>query len=752
MATFIPNVTDVFPEPSLFTPDFSFMDKMLQRRKAMYDQGFSQVNSAYNYINRETTNPYNTKVKDQFLRQAKDNLKNLSSMDLSQFQNVEAANSVFAPFHNNTDVVGDQAYTEHVNREIALGNSFRTKDGGKEFNQRNIDYITQQKNWFAQDTPDTWKDYYGSKRSYIPYYDDSKEVQEAMKNFKPSHTKTIQKNGFYLQVTDDKSYYEGEIKQYLEAVLSDKAKQQWRINGAVMYGDNPGLLTESINKQASVDLPKIQSTIDDLNIEIRREKDPTKIDELTKKRDGFIAQQETYNNDLNTIKSGDLKFLRKNSEQLGYNIYYNNKIAELAKGFSHVDIEQDIKFDDVAMMFWKNDQDWRMAQWKRGNEVEDRDLKLANDLKIAALKDKEGKLPLLIESGSTMPVSYTLESIKDQIEIYANDASAAQADLKREMRTKMGLDPSKGITDKEFNIYVKNHPKDAKVLAYVQKKNLVETSARDLSMWSKNANTYAATKMGKIWQAYVNLGNVKKKRALTPYEQSAYDQAGEAYTKYYHEFHDDKFTLTGASTFAYAINPADKDFKAAAGAVASYTNLDISSIGSVAYVPNADGTLDIRFTYQHDPAKTDWKKDNAEKIIKDKLAGTGASLGSWSPDNVVTIKNAKAAIKGIEKFDPYNGIDHTTRLTLLHMANTSLPVDGTAEFTFPMRSREGSNVLFRVVKQTGPTGDTYYLKSNRGTILTDDSGTGYSSAEDVGQNLKILSQQSDAIIKNLLNR
>jgi hypothetical protein len=111
MATFIPNVTDVFPEPSLFTPDFAFMDKMLQRRKAMYDQGFAQVNSAYNYINRETTNPYNTKVKDQFLRQAKDNLKNLSSMDLSQFQNVEAANSVFGPFQNNTDVIGDQAYS-----------------------------------------------------------------------------------------------------------------------------------------------------------------------------------------------------------------------------------------------------------------------------------------------------------------------------------------------------------------------------------------------------------------------------------------------------------------------------------------------------------------------------------------------------------------------------------------------------------------------------------------------------------------
>jgi len=751
MATFIPNVTDVFPEPSLFTPDFSFMDKMLQRRKAMYDQGFSQVNSAYNYINRETTNPYNSKVKDQFLRQAKDNLKNLSSMDLSQFQNVEAANSVFAPFHNNTDVVGDQAYTEFVNREIALGNSFRTKDGGKEFNQRNIDYITQQKNWFAQDTPDTWRDYYGSKRSYIPYYDDSKEVQEAMKNFKPSHTKTIQKNGFYLQVTDDKSYYEGEIKQYLEAVLSDKAKQQWRINGAVMYGDNPGLLAESINRQASVDLPKIQSTIDDLNIEIRREKDPTKIDELTKKRDGFITQQETFNNDLNTIKSGDLKFLRKNSEQLGYNIYYNSKIAELAKGFSHVDIEQDIKFDDIAAMFWKNDQDWKMAQWKRGNEVEDRNFKALNDIKVAKLKDKEGELPLLIESGNTMPTSSTYTSLKNQIEIYAADANTVQADLKLEMKTKMGLDPSKDITDKEFNAYIKAHPKDALVLKYVKKKNLVGAGIEDLSRFSTSANEYAAGKMGNVWRAYVNLGNVKKKRALTAQEQKHYDIAEKTYNQYYHEYHDDKFSLTGASTFGYGLNPGDKRFKGAAGAVANYTNFDISSIGSVSYLPNADGTFDIKFTYQRDPAKTDWTVDGAKKLMEAKLAGTGASIGSWE-DNIVTIKNATAAIKGLEQFDPYNGIDYDTKMALLSMGNRSLPKSGRAEFTFPMQTKAGTNVLFRIVKQKNSSGDVYYLKSNRGTILTDDSGTGYSSAEEVGQNLKTLSELPDATIKNLLNQ
>ncbi len=79
MATYLPNVTDVIPEPALFTPDFSFLDNMLRRRQGLYEQGFAQVNSAYNFVNRSVTNPYSSKVRDTFLKQAQDNLKNLSS-------------------------------------------------------------------------------------------------------------------------------------------------------------------------------------------------------------------------------------------------------------------------------------------------------------------------------------------------------------------------------------------------------------------------------------------------------------------------------------------------------------------------------------------------------------------------------------------------------------------------------------------------------------------------------------------------
>jgi len=231
MATYIPGVSDVFPEPSLFTPDFSFIDKMLQRRQGLYEQGFAQVNSKYKFIDREVTNPANQQVKDRFVKDVKNNLRNLSAMDLSQQENVNAAMGVFAPFVKNSNVLGDQALTEHWKQQVDLGNGFRLRDGGKEFSEDNVNYVRMQQAQFAQDDPNSWNTYYQNRKSYTPYYNYNDEVKEAMKNFKPSSFETFKINGLDVVTEKDASAKEADIRRYLEGVLSQKAKNQMKIEG-----------------------------------------------------------------------------------------------------------------------------------------------------------------------------------------------------------------------------------------------------------------------------------------------------------------------------------------------------------------------------------------------------------------------------------------------------------------------------------------------------------------------------------------
>lgn len=759
MATFLPNVTDIFPEPALFNPDFSYMDKMLQRRKAMYDQGFAQVNSAYNYVNRETTNPYNSKLKDQFLRQAKDNLKNLSAMDLSHFQNVKTATSVFAPFQNNTDVIGDQALTEHWNNEISLGNSFRYKDGGKEFNQKNIDYINQQKKWFSEDTPNTWREYYGMKRSYVPYYDASKEIQEAMKNFKPSHKKTIQKNGFYLQVVDDESWYEGEIAQYLKGVLSDKALQQWRIEGAVKYGNDPSLLTSVYSQQAQSVTPKIQSQIDDLSIQLRQEKDPVKIQELTKKLQDYQQMQDNLSQNLKTISSADLRALRNNSEALAFDIYYNEKISEISKAYSHLDIEQDIKFDDIAKMFWENDQKWRLEGWKRENQVEDRNYDAALRERLARISASKGDsdgsggssdilVQPLVESGSTTGTSTGYQGLKDQVEVWTNRAHSKKEDLIKYIRSKNNLPPGKEITKGEFLAFMKANPGDQYVMDYVKSRNLVEGGLKDLELFRQNAHGYISEKMGETKSKLLQLYKTKLSQGkLDVNSKKYYDILENEYQSHLKQYVDPKFTLQGTTTFGYSINPGSKNFKLAAGVAANYTGLDVGKINSFTYLPEIDGSMGIRFNYQ----KTDDNdKNTAKKILESKLAGTGAKLESWTDEGVVTIKNA-GGIMPISDYDPYKGLDYETKSKLLLAASRNTK-GSSFEFTIPMVSKQRTNLMFLCKKESLSTGDVYYLLDGKKRVITDATGvSAYSSAQQLGQNLKLIAENfSDEDLYKLL--
>jgi hypothetical protein len=166
MATYLPNVTDVIPEPSLFTPNFTFIDQMLRRRQGLYEQGFAQVNSAYNFVNRNATNPYSLKVRDTFLMQAKENLKNLSSMDLSQQQNVNSARGVFEPFIKNKPVLMDMATTAHWDQQESIAESYRLKDGGKEFSEDNLNYIRQQRAAFASDDISSVGSYYSTTKRF----------------------------------------------------------------------------------------------------------------------------------------------------------------------------------------------------------------------------------------------------------------------------------------------------------------------------------------------------------------------------------------------------------------------------------------------------------------------------------------------------------------------------------------------------------------------------------------------------------
>ena len=381
---------------------------MLKRKEAQYEKGFAQLNNQYSNINRAVTHDFYGKQRDQFLNDAKVNLKNLSAMDLSDPQNVREATNVFKPIYSNTGLLADQALTAHWNKQLSLGESLRLKDGGKEYSEDNMNYIRLQMQAYKNDDPSTVTDYYSQKRSYNPYYDYNKEVAEAMKEFKPSHTKLQQINGMWIVTSEDKSYTQLELQKYLNGVLSDKAKQQMRIEGAVRLGTNENfLMNEYINNEGAK-VPQIGELVDKIDAQLKTEKDPNIIAQLKANKEYYEDQKTEINNNLKSIRSGDMSFLKKNSEALAFRVYYDQVVNKKVDAFEHKDISQTYDINQVAKMYWENEQDWaelkytKNFEWDKMVYQEDRaDQREARKTKAESMK------------GITDPI--TVEMAGDQI-------------------------------------------------------------------------------------------------------------------------------------------------------------------------------------------------------------------------------------------------------------------------------------------------------------------------------------------------
>jgi hypothetical protein len=484
MATYLPNVTDVIPEPALFTPNFSFLDTMLRRRQGLYEQGFAQVNSAYNFVNRGVTNPYSVQVRDTFLKQAQQNLKNLSSLDLSQQQNVKMAAGVFEPFVKNRSVLGDMALTAHWDTQEGIAESFRLKDGGKEYSDDNINYVRLQRQAFAKDDISTVGDYYSSRRSFTPYYDWNKEIQDAMKNFKPSSTKIEKINGMYMVTTKDASWTKEEINKYLSATLSDKAKQQMRIEAAVRYPDLNSVAGLYMN-QAAQDLPQIEGRVNMMNDALKSEKDETKRKALQEERDFYTERAKEIRGNVENIQKGDVSFLKKNAQRLAENIYVGQTVGRIANGFSHLDVEQTIGFNQVAMMYA------RMAFDAAENEK--------------TRKADKQELPFLPVQREGEQVTTDLTSLNNKIDSAEKEKRAKFAELKDVI---VATDPSfnnkpaSSLTQADVDAWLQKNPNSKDALAFANAAAAVEVAKEQKTLWDKDAEKYARDNMGADWTKY----------------------------------------------------------------------------------------------------------------------------------------------------------------------------------------------------------------------------------------------------------
>jgi hypothetical protein len=85
----------------------------------MFEQGASRVRSAYtSVLNAPLSNKNNIPLRDQYIKDAQEQLTKISSSDLSLMENVNAAESIYAPFWQDKFIVQDAAMTKAYQTEM----------------------------------------------------------------------------------------------------------------------------------------------------------------------------------------------------------------------------------------------------------------------------------------------------------------------------------------------------------------------------------------------------------------------------------------------------------------------------------------------------------------------------------------------------------------------------------------------------------------------------------------------------------
>lgn len=134
-------------DPVLYTPDFSFLRYTLDKKTAQYEKGLQQVSSAYNNLKKELTDPVNAERRDEYLKNAENQLQKIASADLSLQQNVNFANSIFDPMATDKAFLYDSYHTQRIKKEMAQMDNWKQSEDLEERKK----YNPEIQEWLARD-------------------------------------------------------------------------------------------------------------------------------------------------------------------------------------------------------------------------------------------------------------------------------------------------------------------------------------------------------------------------------------------------------------------------------------------------------------------------------------------------------------------------------------------------------------------------------------------------------------------------
>ena len=280
MATYIPGMTDYIPQIQEFQPDFNFYSKALDMKQGKFDANREQLSNLYgSLLNSPMLRDKNIEERDQFFKVIDQDIKRMSSMDLSKQQNVDAASSVFNQLLDNDDIVKDMVWTKNWQKEHQRADGFRNcvdpEECGGSWWEGGVNALNYQAQEFKNASEDEALNFGNSR--FTPYQD---VMGKAIKLAEAADLsiKIDQKSGGYIVTTKNgpslvaplSSLFMGTLGKDPKIMEYYKTKayvdrKGW-INGNIpVYGSEEAASEAYVNEVMQMVDPQLKKTMADLS-------------------------------------------------------------------------------------------------------------------------------------------------------------------------------------------------------------------------------------------------------------------------------------------------------------------------------------------------------------------------------------------------------------------------------------------------------------------------------------------------------
>jgi hypothetical protein len=458
MATYLPGVTDTYPQFQPFTPNFDFYNQALQIKHAQYQQGYKKLSGLYNtLLNSPMTRDENLERRDKYFKDIEGEIKKISGLDLSLPQNVSAAGEIFKPFYEDQDIKNDMYVTKTARDSMTAHEILKNcvgKDCGeaKAWNEgiKAVNYRLQE---FKNASTEEARSF--GKIGYTPYVRYADDVVKFLKDNKIEITQET-RNGRYNITTTNGPLLEGPLYNMIKTLYEDdiniqdmyktKAyveRKDFSFGRAQEFGGveqaEQAYISEKFQNISGV----IDTQLDQINDQlalyngqrnglIKKAKLNTTDQESLRQLEMAIPLLEKSAKSLETAKSNyenldqvDINTLRSRVDNISSGILFENDIKGMAKDFSKIGFKQTFEKDDYTFAAYTSSLDFNkqvaLAKIKdqldldsfKNKEIFKYNLELEKEIKLRGGKDPLTIIPGKSNSEKVDAFEYNVKTVNE---------------------------------------------------------------------------------------------------------------------------------------------------------------------------------------------------------------------------------------------------------------------------------------------------------------------------------------------------